>query len=357
MATKLIPHSKPTLDDTDELAVLRVLRENHLEEGSFVREVERYFEIAFGRSHANAVSSGFAGIHLSLKALDIRNGDEVMLPSYACPALLNPILLLGGNPIVLDVAVNSFNITAEIISKKITNKTKAIIVPHIFGFPAAIDEIATFNIPVIEDCAQSLGGSLNGRKLGAFGDLSVFSFYATKMIAAGDGGMIVTNNNTYDEVIKNYRYYGARKSHRFVAYNYHLTNLPAALALNQIKRIKNFVARRKQIAQLYDELLENEKGIHLRFEGKDHAVYYRYPVQLLDRNIEKVKAAMKNKGILCGYGVLEGMHQLLQLPSTEFPNTVSLLNSILSLPIYPSLTDESAAYIAHSLKQIILKTT
>jgi len=355
MANNLIPHSKPTLDYTDELAVLRVLRANHLEEGSFVRELERHFEMTLGRSNANAVSSGFAGIHLSLKALGVGHGDEVILPSYACPAILNPVLLLGGKPVVLDVPQNSVNISSEVISKKITIKTRAIIVPHVFGFPADMDEISGFHIPVIEDCAQSLGGSLNGRDLGTYGDLAVFSFYATKMIAGGDGGMIITDMNEYDEVIKNYRYYGHKKKHRFVAFNYHMTNLPAALALNQVKRINEFVARRKQIAQLYDELLEPVKGIHLQFKGKENAIYYRYPVQLRDCNIETIKTAMKDKGIQCGYGVLEGMHQLLQLPGTDFPNTEILLNSILSLPIYPSLSDESVAYIAHSLTDIIQK--
>jgi len=348
----MILHSKPTIEQIDEEAILQVLRSSHLEEGSHVRNLEDLFVEVFRYPFANAVSNGFAGIHLSLKAINIQPADEIILPSYTCAALLNPILLLGGIPIIVDVGKNSFNISVDQIENKINKRTKAIIVPHIFGFPAKINEIIRFGIPVIEDCAQSLGGSIKGKKLGTFGQLSVFSFYATKMIASGDGGMIITNNEDYDDVIKNYRYYGHKKLHRFVAFNYHLTNLPAALALSQMMRLDAFVARRKEIAQKYDELLRNVKNIHVVFDGKEDTIYYRYPVQI-ESNIGKVRTAMKEKGIQCGYGVLEGMHQMMRLPTNEFPNTEKLLKSILSLPIYPSLADASVTYIAHSLKEIL----
>jgi dTDP-4-amino-4,6-dideoxygalactose transaminase len=214
----MIPHSKPTLDKQDIEAVISVLESNHLEEGDNVKELENHFQNYLSINFASAVSSGFASIHLALKALNIKPGDEVILPSYCCAAVLNPVLLIGAIPVVVDIEPESFNISVEEVFSTITPKTKAIIAPHIFGFPCKIDELILTGIPVIEDCAQSIGGVYKGKKTGTFGTLSTFSFYATKMICGGDGGLITTQNEDIYNKILDFRYYG----HKTVSYT-HLT--------------------------------------------------------------------------------------------------------------------------------------
>lgn len=356
MGKKVILHSKPTLDKDDLNAVMAVLKSNHLEEGTDVIKLEDNFKHFFNISFASAVSSGFASIHLALKALDIVEGDEVIMPSYCCSAILNPVVLLGAIPIVVDIGKKSFNISVEEVNKKISSKTKAIIAPHIFGFPCKIDELQSLGIPIIEDCAQSLGGTYKGKKLGCFGTLSCFSFYSTKMICGGDGGLVATQNENLHKKIINYRYYGHKRLHKEIAFNYHLTNIPAALINSQLKKLNFFIERRKSIASLYDKYFSEVKDIEINFENKEDSIYYRYPVMLNKSfEIEKVKNEMLQRGIQCGYGVLDGLHELLGLDSNDFPNTSNNLKTILSLPIYPSLSDKDVQYIAVTLIDILKK--
>ncbi len=347
----MILHSKPTIDQSDIESVSRVLNSGHLEDGTNVEELEQLFCSRFHKKYAVAVSSGFASILLSLKALGISFNHEVIIPSYTCPALLNPIRLLGAIPVLADVEENSFNISYESITQLVSKRTKAIIVPHTFGFPAKIDKIKGFGIPVIEDCAQALGGTYKNSKLGTLGDLAVFSFYATKMIASGDGGMIVTDNEEYFRLMQDYRYYGHRKGHNAVAYNFHLTNLPAALAISQLGKLDWFVQRRKELASLYDSLLTSEVGISNQFVNKNSSCYYRYPIRVSDA--EMVVMKMKEHDIGCGYGILEGMHQLLGIDKKQFPNTEYNLKTIVSIPIYPLLTEEEVHEVVRALKQIL----
>lgn len=352
MGRLVIFHSQPTIDADDIASVTEVLQSKHLEDGKVVRDLEEFATKYFKKEYAIAVASGFSAIHLALIALGINKNDEVILPSYSCSALLNPILLLGGKPIIVDVEKNSFNLSLSTIESHITKNTKAIIVPHIFGFPAKIDELQTLNIPIIEDCAQAIGGEYKNQKLGTIGHLGVLSFYASKMITSGDGGLIITDNPDYQKTIQNYRYYGHKRMHNFVAYNYHLTNLPAALALSQFKKLESFVFKRKQIAIIYDNYFKENPNIRIDFTNKEDACYYRYPV-MLNTELEIVKSKMEQKGIQCGYGVLEGLHQRINLKSSNFPNTESNLKTILSLPIYPTLSIDDTAYIAKNLIAIV----
>jgi perosamine synthetase len=354
MGNPMILHSKPTLDKDDFEAVISVMESCHLGQGKIVFELESLFCNYYNKKYSYAVSNGFAAIHLSLIALGVKDGDEVIIPSYTCSALLNPILLLGATPIIADIEEKSFNISIQDVLNNLSNKTKAIIVPHIFGFPAKIDEIVSLGIPVIEDCAQSLGGSYKGKLLGSFGTLGVFSFYATKMICSGNGGMIITNDLNLSQTINNYRYYGHKKLHRYVAYNYHMTNLTAALAMSQLNKLESFVERRKAIASKYDGYFSKGSRIGINFENKNDACYYRFPVKL-DCNIELVKSKMQEKGIQCGFGVLDGMHQIQKLDAQYYPNTELNLQSILTLPIYPSLKNEDVYYIASKLIEVIKK--
>lgn len=347
----MILHSKPTIDQSDIDCVNRVLTSGHLEDGADVIELEKTFCSRFQRQYSVAVSSGFASILLALRALGVSAGDEIILPSYTCPALLNPIRLLDATPILVDIEKDSFNISPEGTARVISKKTKAIIVPHTFGFPAQIDAIKSLGVPVIEDCAQSLGGLYQSKLLGTFGDLAVFSFYATKMIAACDGGMVITDSDDYYRKMLDYRYYGHRKGCDTIAYNLHLTNLPAALARSQLEKLSGFVQRRKELAMLYDNLLSDVDGVSTGFVNKESSCYYRYPIRVSDA--ASVIMKMKEHGIGCGFGVLDGMHQLLGIDGNSFPHTEYNISTIVSLPIYPLLTEDEVYKVVYTLKRVI----
>jgi len=348
---KTILHSVPTISKEDIAAVVSVLESRHLEDGEVVEKFEKAMAGYIGRKYSLATSSGFGAVHLALIGLGISEGAEVILPAYCCPAILNPVRLLGAVPVVVDIEENGFNISVEEAKASISKKTAALIVPHMFGFPARIDEIRELGIPVIEDCAQSIGGSYKGKKIGSFSEVSVFSFYASKMLCTGDGGMVLTDDPEMYRRMEDYRYYGHRRGHKYTAFNYHLTNLPATLGLSQLKRIDEFVKTRKEIAGIYDRMLEDNKNIFIDFRGKDDSIYYRYPVRIKNRDAFKEKLARRN--IFTGYGVLEGLHQLLEKSPRPCKNTERFLESILSLPIYPSLSPADAERVAFELKIII----
>jgi perosamine synthetase len=346
-----ILHSSPTITEKDIKAVTDVLNSRHLEDGEIVEQFENKLKSYIGRNYAVATANGFSAIHLSLIALGVEENDEVIIPSYTCPALLNPVLIMGAIPVFADIEDNSFNISARQVKKNISEKTKAIIVPHTFGFPADVKAIRNLGYPVIEDCAQSLGGKLNDKKLGTFSEISIFSFYATKMITSGDGGMVLTDNKEIYEKVRNYRYYGHKKNHKFLAYNYHLTNLPAALGLSQLDNLKKWVEERKKLAKIYDHYFEKESGINIDFSNKKQSIYFRYPIQLEKR--DQLKEKLKQEDIYTGYGVLEGLHQLQNYPDKNFPNTAKFLKQILSLPLYPSLKESDIEFIAKKVLKII----
>lgn len=254
---------------------------------------------------------------MALVSLNIGEDDEVIIQSNSCPALSNTVLLQNAKPVIVDIEENSFNISLEEIKNNISPKTKAIIVPHIFGFPARIDEIVKLGIPVIEDCAQSIGGTYKGKNLGTFSDFSMFSFYASKVITAGDAGIIATNDETAYQAMINVRYYGHKRNHKITTFNYHTTNINAALALSQLNQLHGFVEKRKRIANLYDSLFADNKKIKIVFFNKEEAMYYRYPIQV--NSPANLKEKLKSKGVFTGFGVSEGLHRLYNLRA--FNNT------------------------------------
>ena len=346
-----ILHSGPTITDEDIQAVTEVLKSRHLEDGVVVEQFEEKMKDLIGREYAVATTNGFSAIHLTLIALNVKEQDEVIIPSYTCPALLNPVLLLHAKPVFADIATGSFNISYDTAKEKITSNTKAIIVPHTFGFPAEIEKIQSLGIPVIEDCAQSLGGRSGNKMLGNFTEASIFSFYATKMITTGDGGMILTDNREIYEIARNYRYYGHKRNHQQVAYNYHLTNLPAALGIAQSGRVHQWIEKRKSLARTYDHYFQQAEQTGIDFANRQESIYFRYPVYVENRDY--LKEQLKVRDIYTGYGVLEGLHQLQEISDSEYPNTSQYLNHILSLPIYPSLEERDIERIAGEVLNIL----
>ena len=344
----MIPHSKVVLEEEDIAGVIRVLRSGQLAQGKIVSSFEERIASFIGIQHAVAVSSGSAALHLSMLSLGIGEGSEVILPSYVCAALLNAIHYVRATPILVDIDSHTYNIDVGSIKRAITGRTRAIIVHHMFGLPADIEPIISLGIPVIEDCAQSIGARFRGRCTGSFGALSVFSFYATKMLGAGEGGMVASNDPRLIDTIRNLRDYDEKEKY-VVRYNYKMTDILAALCESRLKKLRSFIDRRKEIAKIYDEGLSDlELGIPIVPERRDN-IYYRYIVEV--ENPIRFMDEMRKRGIICRRPVFKPIHRYLQL--TGFPNTDDAWEKAVSIPIYPALKQEEAYCIIDTIKSIL----
>ena len=219
----VIPHSRPTLDGGDVSSVSEVIRSGQIVQDEVVGEFEKKVAKYIGVNGAAATSTGTSALHLSLLALGIKKGDHVAIPGFVCSALLNVVKYVGAHPILVDVDPETYNIDVHDLRKKIKKTTRAIILPHQFGLPADIDEVMSLGVPVIEDCAQAIGAVYKGEKTGSFGTLSCFSFYATKVLSTGEGGMVVSNSRKLLKKIRDLREYDNKKNYS-IRYNYKMTD-------------------------------------------------------------------------------------------------------------------------------------
>jgi dTDP-4-amino-4,6-dideoxygalactose transaminase len=330
---KYIPHSRPTLGEEEVKAVSAVIASGNIAEGEVVARFEKTFAKKMGVRHAVAVSSGTAALHLTLLAMDIGPDDEVIIPSYVCTALLQAVQYVRARPIIAEIDPLTYNIDPEDVQKRITARTRAIIVPHMFGLAANLDQLLNFNVPIIEDCAQSVGAIYHKKPLGTFGDAAIFSFYATKMLATGEGGMVLSNSTEIIERIRDLKTYDEKEADT-VRYNYKMTDVQAALGEVQLARLEDFIQQRRKIAGQYVKSL-NSLNIKLPEENPEH-IHYRFVVGLeSDCNVLIQKLA--RKGIECARPVFLPIHRHLKLDG--YAVTDKVWQTTLSIPIYPSLTN------------------
>jgi len=346
----MIKHNRPYLDSEDSKAIRQVIDSGYIADGGKVEEFEKALVGYLGkRGFACAVSSGTSALFLALYALGVGENDEVILPTYVCSAVLNAIYMIRAIPVLVDVNEEDFNISANAVKKALTRKTRAIIVVHTYGVPVDMDEISRFGVPIIEDCAQSIGGEYKGNKLGTIGELSVFSFYATKLLATGHGGMIYSKKKGHIKKIMDYREYDCHKQY-YPRFNFMMSDLQAALGLSQLKKLDYFLERRALIASTYYEHLSDKNISYQTMRAKGKLVYYRFIVRT--KNIGKVLAKLSNKGI----GVLnplakyELLHNYLGLKNANYQNAEKIARSTVSLPIYPALTAGELARITKALE-------
>lgn len=349
---KKILQNGPYMDDQEIRAVKRVLKSNWLIPGIEVEKLENSIKKFVQAKHAVATNSGSSALHLSLIALNIGANDEVIIPTYTCTALLNAIYYTGATPIIVDVEVNGFNIDPAQIANNISKKTKAIIVPHTFGFPAKIDEIKKFKITVIEDCAHAIGSYYKGKVLGSYGDLSIFSFYATKVITTGHGGMITTNNKKYFNIVSDLIHYDRRREYK-VSYNYQLTDIVAAIGNAQFEKLDSLMNKRGYISSRYIDILERNSSIEYWPKRKDSNLnHYRFIIKFKTKKIRnEFKTKLYKKGIssIVPIDSWQLLHRYLKLDKRRFPNAEKLSETSLALPVYPGLTEKEIDKIAKTL--------
>lgn len=348
MANEIIPHSRPSLSERDMEAVTSTIKSGQLSQGPRVAEFERKLASYIGVKMAAATSSGTAALHLALLALDIQKDDEVIIPSFVCSAVLNAVNYTGATPTIVDIDPLTFNISINAVKRAISNKTKAIIVPHMFGCPVDIDEFLKLDIPVIEDCAQSIGADLNGEKIGRFGLLSVFSFYATKVISSGEGGMVLSDSEDLILKIRDLRDYDDRDDYA-LRYNYKMTDIQASLGVNQLSCLESFIEKRREIAMLYfDEFRDCSFSLPIWKEKGGH-IYYRFVVKT-ENNGSGYLEKLHGRKVMCRRPVYMPLHMYLDL--SGFPDTIEAWQRTISIPLYPSLTEKEIEKILDVVKEI-----
>ncbi|MCP4569525.1 MAG: DegT/DnrJ/EryC1/StrS family aminotransferase [FCB group bacterium] len=338
-----IPHNQPTLGLDEEKAAAEVIRSGWIAQGSRVAEFESNFAgyASLPETNAVALSSGTSALYVALKLLDLPTDSEIIIPTYVCSALLNAIHMAGCLPVLVDVNETDFNLTVDGVKAAITDKTGAIIVVHMFGYPADTVGLTKLGLPVIEDCATALGSSSDGKAVGLTSDIGIFSFYPSKMIATGQGGMLVSKNKDITDRARDYREFDGREDY-YPRFNFHLTDLQAAVGIVQLKRLPDFLKARNQIGETYRAICE-EKGWDYQRVRSDscHLNFYRFVIKGEMTLIEKIKADLiaENIETIIPVEKWELLHNYLKLDATPFPIAERLSAGTLSLPIYPRVAD------------------
>lgn len=345
----MIPQSRPHLSSEDFRYIEDILLSRQVAQGKLTEELERSFSQALGVRHAIAVSHGTAALHLALLALGIGEGDEVIIPSYTCVALPHAVHYTGATPVLVDIDAETFNPTPEMVRSRMSSRSKALILTHTFGFPADIEPITRLGLPIIEDCAQSLGARYQGKLVGAWGQVSIFSFYATKMICSGEGGMVCTNDDRLAERVRDLNTPDKRKMY-CVRYNYKMSDLTAGLALSQFRQLESFIQRRREIAQCYHcALLSLPVRMQTATVGSE-PVYYRFVIRTDKASVLMRKT--REVGIECDRPVYNPLHRYLEMGNLpDFENTEIIWESGVSVPIYPDLSDQEVSHIVSTLSE------
>jgi perosamine synthetase len=361
----MIPIAKPIFGEEEITAVQDVLESGLVVQGKRVEAFENAFADYCGVNHAVAVSNGTIALDVALKAMGIKEGDEVIVPDFTFIATANAILFQGAQPVFADVDDRLFTIAISDIMEKVTSKTKAILGVHLFGHPFDIKAIRDIcddhGLLLLEDCAQAHGAEYGGERVGCFGELGCFSFYATKNMTTGEGGMITTNNAELAQTCRLLRNHGERQKyyHEMLGYNYRMTELQAAIGLVQLKKLEDFNEARMKNADFYSTHLQPQ-GLKLptKKEQVKH-VYHQYAVTVEDDFPRSRDALMQ---YLRAKDIGSAIHYPLSIhnqplyhelgytdESVRCPVATALARKILSLPVHPAVSDEELEYITETI--------
>ena len=342
----MIRHSRPLVVEADIDAVAATLRSGHLAGGEQVGKFEAALAAGVSQRGGVATSSGTAALHLALLALGVHEGDEVVIPSYVCTAVLNAVHHTQALPVLCDVDPETGNLDYADARRCFTARTRAIVVPHMFGHPADVDWVADCPVPVVEDCAQALGACWRGRPVGSFGTISVYSFYATKVITTGEGGLACSSSPELLERMRDARDYDGQAVYR-VRYNYKMSDVEASLGLRQLARLPSMLQRRRAIAVQYDAALA-AAGLPAPPSRRDcDPIFYRYVVRVPD--LEWYEQAFAHHEIECKRPVFAPLHRLTGAAHRPLPGAEAIYAGALSLPLYPALRDEEVLRVAELL--------
>lgn len=353
---KSIPVAKPLIGRDDIRAVVKVMKSGGLAQGPQVLKFEQEFSRIVGDRDCVAVNSGTSALHLALLALGVGPGDEVIVPSFTFAATANSVALTGATPIFVDIDPITYNINPDLIEAAITTKTKAIQVVHLYGLPADMPRISEIarkrNLLLIEDAAQAHLAEVNGQRVGTFGDVAAFSFYPTKNMTSGEGGMVVLKNADAARLCRLYRNQGMeqRYQNEVIGFNLRMTDIHAAIGISQLAKVSKWTERRKANANYLNSKIQSVTTPATP-NGFSH-VYHQYTVRIT-KNRDQFSKKLSELGI--GNSVYYPT-QVHKLPSfalnLELPNTHLATEQVLSLPVHPSLSKRDLNRIADAVNLV-----
>ena len=360
-----IPVARPAIGQDEISAVTAVLESGMLASGERVVEFEKKFADYCGTTHAVAINNGTAALHAALLAADIGHGDEVIVPSFSFIATATAVSMTGAKPIFVDVDEQKFGIDPAKVQENVTPKTKAVIGVHLFGQPFDIPGIKqvceSHNLILIEDAAQAQGAMLNGEKTGGFGQFGCFSFYATKNMTTGEGGMVTTSEKAFADRLRLLINHGQSEKylHTRLGYNYRMTDIAAAIGLVQLKKLEKFNTRRRKNAEYYDSHISVKGLVTPVVAPGMHHVYHQYVIRLTDEFpmkradfLEYLKA--KGIGTAVHYPIPIHRQPLYAnaLEPDACPVSTSLASSVLSIPVHPLLDQKELTYICEAINRV-----
>ncbi|MEM1602996.1 MAG: DegT/DnrJ/EryC1/StrS aminotransferase family protein [Zestosphaera sp.] len=371
MSLVMIKVNAPYITDEEVQEVIKVLRSGNLAAGEYVRLFEDSFAKYLRVRHVLTVSNGTVALYLALKALGIGSGDEVAVPDFTFFATASSVVLAGGKVIPVDIDLETYNIDPDDLKKRLTEKTKAVILVHLYGQPADVDSVRDVldgkNIFLIEDCAQSHGAEYKGFKTGSLGTVSAFSFYATKNLTMGEGGAVATNEDSIAEYVKLQRNHGQVEKylHSVIGWNFRITDLQAALGYIQLAKLDMMNERRRAIAKIYSDELSRLEMLRLPTE-KPYAkhVYHQYTVWVHGSSVrDKLSEFLRNRGVQTAVHYPHPIHMQPALReylimNKKLYNSVEASKHVLSLPMHPGLSDDDVLMIIKYIKEFFrdLKT-
>lgn len=355
----MIPISKPYIDAEEKAAVMAVLDSGILAQGPRVAELEQRFADLCGVRHAIATSSGTTALHLAMLAHGIGPQDEVITTPFTFIASPNSVLFAGAKPIFVDIEADAFNLDPNQVEQAITPRTKAIMPVHLYGHMCDMDALQTIaerhDLVIIEDAAQAVGASFNGRKAGSIGT-GAFSLYATKNIMSGEGGMITTNDDNVAEQCRLLRSHGMKKRYHYemLGYNFRLSDLHAAIGLVQMNRLADFTRQRQANASYLSERLESVIVPHVK-DGYEH-VWHQYTVRLRQGNRDEAVKQLHEAGVGTGvfYPVPAHQHDYMRdiVGDLSLPVAEQMAQEVFSLPVHPQLSQTELATIVTEVNKL-----
>lgn len=371
-----VPFFVPWISKNDKKSIMNVLDQRWLTNGPQIKKFEQMFREFLKTKYCVGVGSATNALHLSLRALNIGPGDEVIVPTFTFAASANAVDFCQGTPILTDVDSSTFNITASEIEKNISKKTKAIVVVHYGGQSCDMSEIMKISkknkIPVVEDCAHSLGSLYKGKMCGSIGSTGCFSFYPTKVITTGEGGMLSTNSSNLFKIVNSLRTHGMsilppqrekKGSWKYdikdLGYNYRLDEIRSALGISQLMRINDINKKRINLANIYTKKLSKVPGIITPIQKPDrNHIYHLYTIKItkdyhLTRNELFEKLHKSGIGSSVQYIPLHDMSfykQKYRSKQNKFKNSNLIKNQVLSLPLFPTMTKKQIEFVIKTIQ-------
>lgn len=369
-----IPLARPEVLEPDIEAVVNVLRSSRLSQGPVLRAFEDSLAAYLNVADAVAVNSGTSALQIALRAFEIQEGDEVVLPSLSFMAVTNAVLASRATPVYVDVAPGTLNMDPEKVEPLLSSRTKAIIVVHSFGYAARTDKIIALarkhGLFVIEDACEAIGGELNGQKVGSLGDVGMFAFYPNKQITTGEGGALVTQSPVLAEKFRRLVNQGRAPSsdwlqHTDLGYSYRLSDINCALGLQQLSRIENILNRREALAQLYKRYLKNSSDVQLyQAVANSRTSWFAFPILLPEgmgqANRDEIWRELKETGIETARyfppAHLQPVMKKYEFRCGDLSETMSVSPRLLCLPFFNSLQEVEIELVCQSLKRFMQST-